>query len=100
MAIVLLILIGLALLAGVIFLAYKFGDFIIEMFAQSIGMPKGEIAMLLFGIVFAAISIVILIKIYFGVAVIVFILNKYLRSCALRKIFQCVEIETETFSQI
>lgn len=63
MVILLLILIAFALLAGVIFLAYKFGDFVIERFAQSIGMPKGEIAMLLFGLVFAAISIVILIKI-------------------------------------
>lgn len=63
MAIVLLILIGLALLAGVIFLAYKFGDTVLEMFAQLAGMPKGKMAMLLFAVIFAAISIVILIKI-------------------------------------
>lgn len=63
MAIVLLILIGLALLAGVIFLAYKFGDFVIEMFAQSIGMPKVDMAMLLFAVIFAVISTVITVKI-------------------------------------
>lgn len=62
MAIVLLILIGLALLAGVIFLAYKFGDTVLEMFAQLAGMPKGEMAMLLFAVIFAAISTVIVIK--------------------------------------
>lgn len=63
MAIVLLILIGFALLAGVIFLAYKFGDFVIEMFAQSIGMPKDEIAMLLIVVVAVIICTVTTVKI-------------------------------------
>lgn len=63
MAIVLLILIGLALLAGVIFLAYKFGDFVIEMFAQLAGLPKGDMAMLLFAVIFTVISTVITVKI-------------------------------------
>ena len=63
MAIVLLILIGLALLAGVIFLAYKFGDTVVEMFAQLAGLPKGDIAMLLFAVIFAVISTVITVKI-------------------------------------
>ena len=63
MAIVLLILIGLALLAGVVFLAYKFGDFVIEMFVQLTGGSKRDIALLLFGVIFAVIIIKILIKI-------------------------------------
>ncbi len=67
MAIVLLILIGLALLAGVIFLAYnlayKFGDTVLEMFVQLTGLPKGDMAMLLFAVIFTVISIVITVKI-------------------------------------
>lgn len=62
MVILLLILIAFALLAGVIFLAYKFGDTVLEMLTQLIGAPKEMIALLLFGIVFAAISIVIIVK--------------------------------------
>lgn len=57
MAIVLLILIGLALLAGVVFLVYKFGDFVIEIFAQSIGMSKEHIILLLVAIVLSVIGI-------------------------------------------
>ncbi|WP_455527799.1 hypothetical protein [Huintestinicola sp.] len=57
MAIVLLILIGLALLAGVIFLAYKFGDFVIEMFTQLIGMPKEHVILLLVGMVLSVLGI-------------------------------------------
>lgn len=63
MVIVFLALICLALLAGIFFLAYKFGDIVLEMFAQLIGAPKGEIAMLLFAVAFAAISAVITVKI-------------------------------------
>lgn len=63
MAIVLLILIGLALLAGVIFLAYKFGDTVLEMIVQLTGWSKGDIAFLLFALIFVVISIKILIKI-------------------------------------
>lgn len=63
MAIVLLMLIGLALLAGVIFLAYKFGDTVVEMFAQLAGLPKGDMAMLLFAVIFTVISTVITVKI-------------------------------------
>lgn len=43
MAIVLLILICLALFAGVIFLAYKLGDTVLEMFSQLAGISKGEL---------------------------------------------------------
>ncbi len=57
MIFVLLILIILALIAGVVFLAYKFGDAVLEMFTQLIGMPKEMIILLLFGLVLAAISI-------------------------------------------
>lgn len=57
MAIVLLMLIGLALLAGVVFLAYKFGDFVIEMFTQLIGMPKEHVILLLVGMVLSALGI-------------------------------------------
>ena len=63
MAIVLLILIVLALLAGVIFLVYKFGDTVLEMFVQLTGLPKGNMAMLLFEVIFTVISIVITVKI-------------------------------------
>lgn len=63
MAIVLLILIGLALLAGVIFLVYKFGDTVLEMFVQLTGLPKGNMAMLLLAVIFTVISIVITVKI-------------------------------------
>lgn len=56
MAIVLLILIGLALLAGVVFLVYKFGDFVIEIFAQSIGMSKEHIILLLVAMVLSVIG--------------------------------------------
>ncbi len=62
MVFILLILIILALIAGVVFLAYKFGDAVLEMLTQLIGMPKEMTALLLFGIVFAAISIVITVK--------------------------------------
>lgn len=62
MAIVLLILICLALFAGVIFLAYKLGDTVLEMFSQLAGISKGELEMLLFGVIFAVISAVICVK--------------------------------------
>lgn len=62
MAIVLLILICLALFAGVIFLAYKFGDTVLEMFSQLAGISKGELEMFLFGVIFVVISVVIFVK--------------------------------------
>ena len=62
MAIVLLILICLALFAGVIFLAYKLGNTVLEMFSQLAGISKGELEMLLFGVIFAVISAVICVK--------------------------------------
>lgn len=62
MAIVLLILICLALFAGVIFLAYKLGDTVLEMFSQLAGISKGELEMLLFVVIFAVISAVICVK--------------------------------------
>lgn len=62
MVIVLLILICLALFAGVIFLAYKLGDTVLEMFSQLAGISKGELEMLLFGVIFAVISAVICVK--------------------------------------
>lgn len=62
MAIVLLILICLALFAGVIFLAYKLGDTVLEMFSQLAGISKGELEMLLFGVIFVVISVVIFVK--------------------------------------
>ena len=62
MAIVLLILICLALFAGVIFLAYKLGDTVLEMFSQLAGISKGELEMFLFGVIFAVISVVICVK--------------------------------------
>lgn len=62
MTFLLLILIVLALIAGVVFLGYKFGDAVLEMLTQLIGMPKEETALLLFGIVFVAISTVISVK--------------------------------------
>ena len=63
MVILLLILIAFALLAGVIFLAYKFGDTVLEMFAQLTGFPKEDMAMLLFAVIFTVISTVITVKI-------------------------------------
>lgn len=62
MAIVLLILICLALFAGVIFLAYKLGDTVLEMFSQLAGISKGELEMFLFGVIFVVISVVICVK--------------------------------------
>lgn len=62
MAIVLLILICLALFAGVIFLAYKLGDTVLEMFSQLAGISKGELEMFLFGVIFVVISVVIFVK--------------------------------------
>ena len=62
MAIVLLILICLALLAGVIFLAYKLGHTVLEMFSQLAGISKGELEMFLFGVIFVVISVVICVK--------------------------------------
>lgn len=57
MTFLLLILIVLALIAGVVFLGYKFGDAVLEMLTQLIGMPKEMTALLLFGIVCVAISV-------------------------------------------
>ena len=62
MAIVLLILICIALFAGVIFLAYKLGDTVLEMFSQLAGISKGELEMFLFGVIFVVISVVIFVK--------------------------------------
>ena len=62
MVIVLLILICLALFAGVIFLAYKLGDTVLEMFSQLAGISKGELEMFLFGVIFVVISVVIFVK--------------------------------------
>ena len=62
MAIVLLILICLALFAGVIFLAYKLGDTVLEMFSQLAGISKGELEMFLFGVIFVVISVVIFVR--------------------------------------
>lgn len=59
MILLILILIAFALLAGVIFLAYTFGDAVVNMFANLIGMPKETIAILLFLMVLAAITTVI-----------------------------------------
>ncbi len=53
----LLILIILALIAGTAFLAYKFGDIILDMLTQLIGMPKEMIILSILGIICAVIGL-------------------------------------------
>lgn len=62
MILLILILIAFALLAGVIFLAYTFGDAVVDMFANLIGLPKETIAFLLLGMVIAVIILKIIVK--------------------------------------
>ena len=62
MMLLILLLIVLALLAGAIFLTYQFGDAVVNMLANLIGMPKGMIALLLLGIVLVLLSVKFIIK--------------------------------------
>lgn len=62
MILLILILIAFTLFAGVIFLAYTFGDAVVDMFANLIGMPKETIAFLLLGMVIAVISARVIVK--------------------------------------
>lgn len=62
MILLMLILIAFALLAGVIFLIYTFGDAVVDMFVNLMGLPKETIVILLIGMIFAVISVKFTIK--------------------------------------